>query len=153
MLNFNALPTEKPSNYSKVGEGTYTAVVFKTQMVKGKTSENEYLNVSFKLDDGGFVNENYFDMDKPFLRYKLGRLLNACGVTLRGEGTLKDVAKVITGKKVIIDVALNDRGYPCLDYTEDREGIYPIGHAAVETTTALDTELNQAIEADNQEDF
>ena len=67
MLNFNALPTEKPSNYSKVGEGTYTAVVFKTQMVKGKTSENEYLNVSFKLDDGGFVNENYFDMDKPFL--------------------------------------------------------------------------------------
>ena len=60
---------------------------------------------------------------------------------------------MITGKKGIIDVSLNDRGYPCLDYTEDREGIYPIGHTAVETTTELDPEINQAIEADNQEDF
>src|SRR5574344_1994874 len=107
MLNFSKLPTAKPNNNS-VAEGTYNAIIFKSEMRKSKTSDNEYLNVSFKLDEGGFVNENYFDSDKPFLQYKLGQLLKACKVTLAGEGTLKDVQKVIQGKKVIIDVAVND---------------------------------------------
>ena len=47
-----------------------------------------------------FVNENYFESDKPFLMYKLGRLLKAV-VNYKGEGSLKDVAKV-KGKKVIV---------------------------------------------------
>lgn len=143
MLNFTSLPKNKPNNNS-VAEGRYNAIVFKSEMRKSKESNNEYLNVSFKIDNGGFVNENYFDSDKPFLMYKLSRLLLACNTPLDGEGTLKDVAKVIQGKRVVIDVVVNDRGYGSLDYSGDKEGIYPIGYTGNEE---LDPEVSQAIEA------
>lgn len=143
MLNFTSLPKDKPNNNS-VAEGRYNAIVFKSEMRKSKESNNEYLNVSFKIDNGGFVNENYFDSDKPFLMYKLSRLLLACNTPLEGEGTLKDVAKVIQGKRVVIDVVVNDRGYGSLDYSGDKGGIYPIGYTGNEE---LDPEVSQAIEA------
>ena len=57
---------------------------------------------------------------------------------------LKDVAKVIQGKRVVIDVVVNDRGYGSLDYSGDKEGIYPIGYTGNEE---LDPEVSQAIEA------
>ena len=151
MLNFESLPKDKPSQ-NNVAEGTYKATVFKTEMRVSKESGNEYLNVSFKIDNGGFVNENYFDSDKPFLMYKLGRLLKACNVELKGNGSLKDVAKVIKGKKVVIDVIVNDKGYGSLDYSGDKEGIYPV----TEDYT-MNEEVNQAIEANtidmSDEDF
>ena len=143
MLNFTSLPKDKPNNNS-VAEGRYNAIVFKSEMRKSKESNNEYLNVSFKIDNGGFVNENYFDSDKPFLMYKLSRLLLACNTPLDGEGTLKDVAKVIQGKRVVIDVVVNDRGYGSLEYSGDKDGIYPIGYTGNEE---LDPEVSQAIEA------
>ena len=151
MLNFSKLPTAKPNNNS-VAEGTYNATIFKSEMRKSKTTDNEYLNVSFKLDEGGFVNENYFDSDKPFLQYKLGQLLKACKVTLAGEGTLKDVQKVIQGKKVIIDVSVNDNGYGSLDYSGNHEGIYAPDTAPTEeevadpfAAVAVDAEVEQAL--------
>lgn len=125
-LNFDALPTDKPSNSTSVQPGKHNAVVFKTEMRISKTTNQEYLNVSFKCDDGGFVNENYFDSDKPFILYKLNRLLKACKVQLAGQGTLRDVAKVIMNKHVTIDVVLNDKGYGTLDYSDGNEGIYPM---------------------------
>lgn len=155
MMNFDTLPKDKPRQ-NNVTDGRYTATVFDAKMTPSKsTPGTEYLNVSFKLDKGGFVNENYFDSDKPFIMYKLGRLLNACGVTLSGTGSLKDVAKVIKGKNVIIDVAVNDRGYGALDYSGDKEGIYGVGETteAAEQTT-LDPDITQAIETDIlDEDF
>lgn len=151
MLNFNALPKDKPNN-NTITAGTYLATIFKTQMQVSKTTGAEYLNVSFKLKDGGFVNENYFDSDKQFLQWKLGRLLQACNVTLSGEGTLKDVAKVIQGKSVIIDVAVNDRGYGSLDYSNG-DGIYSTTEKTTPNET-MDKDVEQAIEADiSSEDF
>ena len=155
MMNFDALPKDKPRQ-NNVTDGRYTAIVFDAKMTPSKsTPGTEYLNVSFKLDKGGFVNENYFDSDKPFIMYKLGRLLKACNVTL--SGSLKDVAKVIKGKNVIVDVAVNDRGYGALDYSGDKEGIYgPNEISATETSeqTELDPEITQAIETDIlDEDF
>ena len=155
MVNFDALPKDKP-NQNNVTDGRYKARVFKTEMRTGKDSNAEYLNVSFKIDNGGFVNENYFDSDKSFLQYKLGRLLKACKVTLSGEGTLKDVAKVIKDKEVIIDVAVNDRGYGALDYSGDNDGIYPVDATPNPEATVVTAspEVNQAIEADvDNEDF
>ena len=151
MIQFNALPKDKPSQNS-VKNGRYTATVFKTEMRTGKETGNEYLNVSFLCDGGGFVNENYFDSDKPFLQYKLGQLLKACNVNLEGEGTLKDVAKVIKDKKVIIDVVVNDKGYGALDYSGNNDGIYPVGSTSNNDSeaTELDAELDQAID---DEDF
>lgn len=153
MIQFNSLPKDKPSQ-NNVKPGRYTATVFKCEMRTGKDSGTEYLNVSFLLDGGGFVNENYFDSDKQFLQFKLGQLLKACKVTLEGEGTLKDVAKVIKGKKVIVDVVVNDKGYGALDYTGNNDGIYPVDTPSVsetediETPEVLDEDLNQAIDDD-----
>jgi hypothetical protein len=149
MIQFNALPKEKPSQ-NTIKNGRYTATIFKCEMRTSKESGNEYLNVSFLCDGGGFVNENYFDSDKQFLQFKLGQLLKACNVTLEGEGTLRDVAKVIKGKKVIIDVAVNDRGYGALDYTGNNDGIYPLGTETVEAEPELDADIETAIE---DEDF
>lgn len=147
MIQFNSLPKDKPSQ-NTIKNGRYTATVFKCEMRTGKDTGTEYLNVSFLCDGGGFVNENYFDSDKPFLQYKLGQLLKACQVTLEGEGTLKDVAKVIKGKKVIIDVVVNDKGYGTLDYSGNNGGIYPVNGATVESDEApeLDADLEQAID-------
>lgn len=153
MIQFNSLPKDKPSQ-NNVKPGRYTATVFKCEMRTGKDTGTEYLNVSFLLDGGGFVNENYFDSDKQFLQFKLGQLLKACKVTLEGEGTLKDVAKVIKGKKVIVDVVVNDKGYGALDYTGNNDGIYPVDTPSVsetediETPEVLDEDLNQAIDDD-----
>jgi hypothetical protein len=149
MIQFNALPKEKPSQ-NTIKNGRYTATIFKCEMRTSKETGNEYLNVSFLCDGGGFVNENYFDSDKQFLQFKLGQLLKACNVTLEGEGTLRDVAKVIKGKKVIIDVAVNDRGYGALDYTGNNDGIYPLGTETVEAEPELDADIETAIE---DEDF
>lgn len=153
MIQFNSLPKDKPSQ-NTIKNGRYTATVFKCEMRTGKDTGTEYLNVSFLCDGGGFVNENYFDSNKPFLQYKLGQLLKACQVTLEGEGTLKDVAKVIKGKKVIIDVVVNDKGYGALDYSGNNEGIYPIGTNTKSNTEEdapeLDADINEAIE---DEDF
>ena len=144
MIQFNSLPKDKPSQ-NTIKNGRYTATVFKCEMRNGKDTGTEYLNVSFLCDGGGFVNENYFDSDKPFLQYKLGQLLKACKVTLEGEGTLKDVAKVIKGKKVIIDVTVNDKGYGALDYSGNNDGIYPIEN---NSTPELDADIDQAIDED-----
>ena len=81
-------------------------------------------------------------------------MFSSCNVTLSGEGTLKDVAKVIQGKKVIIDVAVNDRGYGSLDYSNNNDGIYPIGGKVLDDSNTMDTDVAQAIEADiTSEDF
>ena len=75
MINFDSLPKDKPNNNS-IEPGRYNATVFKCEMRESKTNEGtKYLNVSFKCGKHGFVNENYFDSDKPFLQYKLSRLL------------------------------------------------------------------------------
>lgn len=146
MIQFNALPKDKPSQ-NTIKNGRYTATVYKTEMRTGKESGTEYLNVSFLCDGGGFVNENYFDSDKPFLQFKLGQLLKACNVTLEGEGTLKDVAKVIKGKKVIIDVVVNDKGYGSLDYSGNNDGIYAVDNKTTESADLeLDTDLEQALD-------
>ena len=44
MIQFNALPKDKPSQNS-IKNGRYTATVFKTELRVGKESNNEYLYV------------------------------------------------------------------------------------------------------------
>ena len=161
-LNFSNLPTERPNNNGNLTDGAYKATVFKSEMRDSKsTPGSQYLNVSFKTEQG-FVNENYFDSDKPFLQCKLGQLLKACKVTLSGEGSLKDVSKVIQGKEVMVDVIINDNGYPAIDYTGSKEGVYPVTSAKAETKkeetttteTVLDEELNEVLDTNfTDEDF
>lgn len=155
-LNFDSLPKDRPSNNSTVEAGRYEATVFKAEMRESKAG-NPYLNVSFKTDSG-FVNENYMESDKSFVLWKLGQLLIACNVKLAGEGTLKDVSKVIVGKKVMIDVVLNDKGYPTIDYSGNKNGVEPIGTTSTteEPATAeeeIDPDVATVLNAEFDEDF
>lgn len=154
-LNFDNIPSDKPSNTAPIVEGRYLATITKAEMRVGKESGNEYLNVSFKIKDGGFVNDNYFDSDKPFNNYKIGRLLKACGVKLEGDFTLNDLRKVIVNKEVIIDAASNERGYGVIDYSGNNEGIYPTDATTIESEaqvvedpTEIDADIAQAIDED-----
>ena len=154
-INFDALPKDKPNGNSTVTEGRHLAQVFKAEMTTSKEG-NKYLRVTFKTKDGGFVNENYFDSDKPFLQYKLGRLLKATKVVLEGTGTLEDIAKVIRDKKVTIDVVVNDRGYGGLDYSDNKEGIYARDEVVteeIEVESPVDDEIEAAIASDEDDDF
>lgn len=150
-IHFDNLPTEKPEGATTRTAGTFKARIVKAEIGKSKTSGNEQLVVSFKTEKGEFVNEYYQEGDSPFAMFKLGQLLLACAVKLQGEGTLKDISKVIINKDVIIDVVINDRGYGSLDYSKDKKGIMPVTtEVAVHTTeTNLDPELEQAIETDS----
>lgn len=154
-INFDALPKDKPNGNSTVTEGRHLAQVFKAEMTTSKEG-NKYLRVTFKTKDGGFVNENYFDSDKPFLQYKLGRLLKATKVVLEGTGTLEDIAKVIRDKKVTIDVVVNDRGYGGLDYSDNKEGIYARDEVVteeIEVESPVDDEIEAAIASDEDDEF
>ena len=157
-LNFDALPKERPNNNNNVEAGRYEATVFKAEMRDSKsTPGTQYLNVSFKTDSG-FVNENYFDSDKAFLQWKLGQLLIACNVRLAGEGTLKDVSKVIVGKKVMIDVVLNDKGYPTIDYSGNKNGVEPVGTVSnteepATTEEEIDPDVATVLNAEFDEEF
>lgn len=146
-INFDKLPMDKPNGNATVTEGRHLAQVEKAEMTTSKEG-NKYLRVTFKTKDGGFVNENYFDSDKPFLQYKLGRLLKATKVTLEGTGSLEDVAKLIKGKKVTIDVVVNDRGYGGLDYSDNKEGVYARDEVVteeVEVESPVDTDVEEAV--------
>lgn len=147
-LNFDNIPKEKPSNNTPVEDGRYLAKIIKAEMRVGKESGNEYLAVSFKIQQGGFVNENFFDSDKPFNNYKIGRLLNACGVKLEGDFTLNDIRKVIVNKDVLIDATSNDRGYGVLDFTGNNEGIYPTNETAFEEAKEAEAEANVVLDDD-----
>lgn len=153
-LNFDSLPKERPNNNSTVEAGKHKATVFKAEMKESKAG-NPYLNVSFRTEQG-FVNEGYMDIDKPFVLWKLGQLLKACKVKLAGEGTLKDVSKVIVGKEVMIDVVLNDKGYPTIDYSSNKDGVAPVGNTTEvveETEEEIDPDVATVLNAEFDEEF
>lgn len=154
-INFDALPTGKPNGGARIEEGRHLAVVDKAEMTTSKEG-NRYLKVTFKTKDGSFMSENYFDSDKPFLQYKLGRLLQATKIVLEGTGSLEDVAKLVKGKKVIIDVVLNDRGYGSLDFSDNKEGVYARDEVVVDEIESeeptIDPEVEEAV-ASEDDDF
>lgn len=146
---FDDIPDKKPSQRIEVEPGQYSATVIRAEMLTAKSSGNDFLSVAFKLDKGGFVNEAFTDNEKPFNQWKIGRLCKACDVTLVGEFQLKDLTKVIKGKEVILDVTMNDRGYPSIDYSGDNEGMYPANATVAQDT---DAEVDAAI-ADVDDEF
>lgn len=124
MIIFDKLPSKNPSTGSSIEPGRYLAQVSKAEIKQSTNSKEDYLKVTFITQDKKFVSENYFDRDNDFLRWKLGRLVNATNITLEGAGTLKDLTKLLVGRKVTIDVTVNDKGYANLDYSNGKEGIY-----------------------------
>jgi hypothetical protein len=153
MINFDKVPDKKPNSNASAAPGRHLAVVDKVE-IKATKEGREYLQVTFKTKDSGSFNEFYFDGDKPFLMYKIGRLLKATGVVLEGTGTLQDLAKLVKGKKVIVDVIVDDKGYANLDYSDNKEGVYARDEVVMDTVEVepeLDEDVQEAIASDDDD--
>lgn len=109
MITFNDLPTTNPGG-GTIAAGVYRAVVDKAEMRTPKeASKPDYLALTLKLTNkagksAGTVFDNIIESEKPALRYKLGRFVRACGIPLEGSMELKDLAKLVIGKHIVVDI-------------------------------------------------
>lgn len=104
-INFDKLPTENP--YALPPIGIYKAKVTKAEMKTGP--KGPYLNLTLALSDGkGRRYGNLFDMvsesGHQVVQYKLGRLVSALKLNLHGMCELRDLAKIIVGREMCVDV-------------------------------------------------
>jgi len=155
-IQFDKLPKEKPNQNATINPGRYLVKISKAEMVERKEA-NSYLRVTFVTKNKETFTENFFDDPKPFILYKISRLLLATEIVLEGEGSLKDIGKLIVGKKVIVDVVVNDKGYANLDFSDKKEGIYRTDEVVIDEVDAepekpaLDEDVNEAIASDDDD--
>lgn len=109
-INYDALPSTKPQ--SVLPSGFYMATIVKAEMKKSTNTGSEYLSLQYDLNNGAGVTGKLFDLqmesEKEFLRYKLQRFLTALNLNLSGSFELKDLCKLVNGKKFIVDVTVED---------------------------------------------
>lgn len=141
-INFNELPSTKP--VTVLPKGFYMATILKAEMKISKTG-NPYLSLQYDLNDGAGKTGKLFDLqmesEKEFLRYKLQRFINALQLNLAGSFEMKDLCKLVTGKKLIVDVTSedSDRGEQNTINSFEHEIYYPISEwASLKAGTSLD---------------
>ena len=109
-INYDALPSSKPQ--STLPAGFYMATIVKAEMKKSTNTGSEYLSLQYDLNNGAGVTGKLFDLqmesEKEFLRYKLQRFLTALGLNLSGSFELRDLCKLVNGKKFVVDVTVED---------------------------------------------
>ena len=115
-INFNSLPTEKPAMGFVIPKGQYVATINKSEMKQGKdTTKPPYLNIELDITDEvsntnmGKVWAILTESEQPLPRYQLQRFINALNLPITGEFELKDLTKMINGKKLKVDIAPEER--------------------------------------------
>lgn len=114
-IQFNSLPGNKPG-FAVPPKGHYIAVIDKAEMKQPKDpSKDLYLSLTLNLsDETGKSFGKIFDMittsDSDYSRYKLKRFIEALELPIKGSFELKDLTKMVQGKKLRVDVAIDDRG-------------------------------------------
>lgn len=115
-INFNSLPTEKPATGNIIPKGQYIGTIAKSEMKQGKDpSKPPYLNIELDINDissGTSMGKLWViltESEAPLQRYQLSRFIKALELPITGEFDLKDLTKMINGKKLLIDVVPEDR--------------------------------------------
>lgn len=154
-INFNELPSSKP--VSVLDSGYYKGEIVKAEMTQSKSSSATYLQITYNLVNKqgkscGKLWDNLFDSDKEFLRYKLARFITALKIPLTGSFELKDLAKIVVGKSLIIDVGVDDKGQRPRNQVEPFKGdmFYPVEEWA--SLLGVVTEDNSPVPFDLDED-
>lgn len=115
-LNFDSLPKEKPGG-SISPKGMYYFEVKKAEMKTSKNSGDSYMSVQLQCSnvesgEKTTVFDMLFDSDKPLLQYKLAQFLRALQLNLRGTFELKDLCKVVFGKRGMVALKIEENeGY------------------------------------------
>lgn len=116
MIDFNALPDRKPAGDALTG--CFIATVETAEMKTPKPKKDgdgkpiqgkDYLNMRCGLTTGtgksaGKIFDMLFDSEAPIPQFKLRRFVEAIGLPITGAFDLKDLPKIIIGKKFLIDV-------------------------------------------------
>ena len=115
MINFDALPKTNESNYTPKAD-VYLAHIEKAEMRTPKTAgKPDYLSLQYRLTrhDGskaGVMFDGQYESDKQIMQYKLGRFLTACGIPLKGQMELKDIATLVLNKDIVVDTSVDESG-------------------------------------------
>lgn len=138
MINFNSLPTDKPSNNPK--SGTYYATIVEAEIKNSKDpTKAPYLSTTIQLknakgENAGKVFDNIVESDKPLMQYKLSRFLKALGLTNLTTFELADLVKIVKNKQFIVDIKEEEAkdGYPAKSVVDVLTGsiYYPMSDAA-----------------------
>ena len=113
MINFDSLPTEKP--LMGVQPGTYYGVIEKAEMKAPKDpSKPMYLNIMYGLTTkegapAGKLFDIITESEAAIARFKLMRFIAALEIPMTVNFELRDLAKIIVGKKLILDVCKDDK--------------------------------------------
>lgn len=137
-MNFDKLPSDKPAGFV-VPEGTYKGIIADAQMRQPKdTNKPMYLNFKLDLYDYktnekvGTIFDGLYESEASLLLYKLKRFMIATDIKLT-QFELSDLAKLINGKEVLVDVKTEkqegrqDRSV--VDVTKNQV-YYPLSEAA-----------------------
>ena len=115
-INFNSLPTEKPAMGFVIPKGQYIATINKSEMRQGKdTTKPPYLSLELDITDEmsntnmGKVWAILTESEQPLPRYQLQRFINALSLPITGEFELKDLTKMVNGKKLKVDIVPEER--------------------------------------------
>lgn len=113
-ISYDSLPTTKPVGFT-LPAGKYMATITKAEInfSPANPAPKGYLAVTYDITDGdkgkGKFWDNIFDSDKQLLRYKLMRFINALQLPLEGEFELKDLCKIIKGKKLVMILKIDEK--------------------------------------------
>lgn len=117
-INFDALPNSNPGG-SVVPGGTYYATIEQPSMKTPQPKEDgtvgaDYLNMKFSLQNSdmtfaGSVWDRLVDSNHELMRYKLRRFIEALEIPIQGDFELKDLVKIINGKKLIVDIKVETK--------------------------------------------
>ena len=146
-INFDALPQEKPAG-AIIPKGQYKAIIEKAEMKQGKdASKPPYLNLLFALSDkesgapAGKLYDILSESESTYVMYKIGRFLKALSLNLGATFELKDLAKLVTGKELLVDVMVDEKTEPNRSIVDIFSGeiYYPINGAETPQTAIDDT--------------
>ena len=113
MINFDSLPT---SNEYSIEADVYLAHIEKAEMRTPKEAgKPDYLSLQYRLTrhngkKAGVMFDAQYDSDKQLMQYKLGRFLKACGIPLKGQMELKDIATLVLNKDLVVDTSIDESG-------------------------------------------
>lgn len=112
-INFDTLPQENP--FALPTPGLYKATIDDAEMRHNKNDATKppYLNLKYKLTDmegksKGVMFDILSESDSPVVGYKIARFCRACGIPLQGQIELSDLAKIVKGKEILVDVKIDD---------------------------------------------
>lgn len=124
-INFAGLPDERPSTLPDPGK--YRTLIEKAEMKTPKPQPNDapgtvkpaYLALTLALrvkPDGtpatGKIYDNLTESDSDYVRYKIKRFIIAMGIPVTNSIELKDIAKIVAGKELYVDITQDLKSTP-----------------------------------------